>query len=160
VEEGFLIGAMLNIAAYALAERIHVGYGAAGFGDLRPSHDPVFIFLRPEGDRVADLARRAHMSKQAMGYLVSELEERGYVERVPDPKDRRAQLVLRTQRGWEVNRVAGRLVRQAQEEWAAQLGPERMQQLIAILRDLTDILGVSFAGSATEVALRDESRRR
>ncbi len=153
-EEGFLLGALLAIPYDALRRRGHEGLAAAGFGDLRPAHDVVFALLRPEGDRIVDLAKRAQMTKQAMGYLVAYLEEHGYVERVPDPADGRAQLVRRTERGWEVQRTARRLVHEAQQEWAEQLGPERMSQLVLLLRDLVRLLGVEYKGSPTEVATR------
>jgi hypothetical protein len=45
-------------------------------------------------------------SKQAMAQLVAHLEEHGYVERVPDPHDRRAKLVRTTERGREVFAIA------------------------------------------------------
>src|SRR5712692_9351156 len=128
--EGFLIGALLVIPATTIRKRVADGYAVAGFPDLRPAHAVVFQYLSPKGDRVTELAERAQMTKQAMGYLVDQLEERGYVERVADPTDGRAQLVRRTERGWEVNRVARRLVQEIQDEWAAQLGADRMQQLI------------------------------
>src|SRR5215471_6623942 len=104
MQHGFLMGALTQIIAHAIAKRVHEGYKVAGFTDLTPAYDPVFKFLKPEGDRVVDLAKRAEMSKQAMGYLVTSLEAHGYVERVPHPTDGRAQLVRRTARGWEVNR--------------------------------------------------------
>ena len=39
------------------------------------------------------------MTPQAMGELVDELEALGYVERRPDPTDRRAKLIMLTDRG-------------------------------------------------------------
>lgn len=156
VEEGFLLGALLAIPSDALRRRVHEAFATAGFGDLRPAHDPVFALLRPEGDRIVDLAKRAQTTKQAMGYLVAYLEERGYVERVPDPTDGRAQLVRRTERGWEVQRTARRIVHEVQQEWAEQLGPERMHQLLLILRDLVRLLGVEYIGSPPEVAARPQ----
>ena len=104
----------------------------------------VFALSRPEGDRVVDLARRAHTTKQAMGYLVASLEAAGYLERVPDPTDRRAQLIQRTARGWEVNQTARRLVKELQDGLAAQLGPERMQTLLELLRDLVAMVGADY----------------
>jgi DNA-binding MarR family transcriptional regulator len=142
--EGLMIRALLAVASGALRERMSAGMAAAGFADLRPAYEAVFALLRPEGDRVVDLARRAHTSKQAMGYLVASLEAAGYLERVPDPTDRRAQLVQRTARGWEVNQTARRLVKELQDELAAQLGPERMQALLELLRDLVEILGADY----------------
>jgi DNA-binding MarR family transcriptional regulator len=39
------------------------------------------------------------MTPQAMGELVDELEDLGYVVRQPDPTDRRAKLIVLTRRG-------------------------------------------------------------
>jgi DNA-binding MarR family transcriptional regulator len=97
--EGFLIGVLTAITSDALRQRVQERYAAAGFADLRLAHDVVFALLRPDGDRIVDLAKRAQMTKQSMGYLVAYLEAHGYVERVPDPTDRRAQLVRRSARG-------------------------------------------------------------
>src|SRR5918997_2558089 len=72
---------------------------AAEHPDVRRAHGPVFEMLDPGGSRVADLARRARMSRQAMGELVDDLERLGYVERRPDPRDGRAKLVMLTEKG-------------------------------------------------------------
>lgn len=155
-DDGFLIGALTAIVHDELLKRAQEGYAAAGFPDLRPSHGPVFAYLPPEGCRVTELAERARVTKQAMGYLVDYLEEHGYVERVPDPTDRRAQLVRRTERGWEFNRAARRLVQEIQDEWATLIGEEQMRQLLRILRQLARVLGVEYAGSAPEVGSRPQ----
>ncbi len=153
-EDGFLIGSLLQIPFAVLTRRVQEGLAAAGFADLRPNHTAIFRLLDPEGNRVSDLAARAATSKQAMGYLVDYLEAHGYLERVPDPTDKRAQIVRQTTRGWEVNRVARRLVREVQDEWARKLGVERMRHLLALLVDLGRLLGSEFAGSVSEVSGR------
>jgi DNA-binding MarR family transcriptional regulator len=117
-----------------------------------------FQFLSPEGDRIVDLAQRAGVSKQAMGYLVRELEERGYLEREPHPTDGRAQLIRRTERGWEVNRLTRRLVQEVQDDWAAQFGQENMDQLITLLRQLACLIGVEYRGSTNAIAHDSETR--
>jgi DNA-binding MarR family transcriptional regulator len=152
-DDGFLIGALLQVPFAALGKRVREGYAAAGFTDLRPAHEPVFRCLAPEGNRVTELAERAGMTKQAVGYLVDYLVQRGYLERVPDPTDGRAQLVRRTERGWEVNRTARFVVEQVQAEWARQLGEEQMSQLLARLRELVQLVGgVESLGSPAERA--------
>lgn len=158
--DGFLIGSLLSAAAAELERRVLDGYHAAGFTDIRAVHAHVFRLLPPEGCRVTELAERAYSSKQAMGYLVEYLEEHGYLERVADPNDRRAQIVRRTERGWEVNRAARRLVQQVQTEWAQQLGLERMESMIESLRMLVQLLGVSYEGSISEVSTRPRRERR
>ena len=65
----------------------------------KPSHSAVFAQIKPEGSRLTELARGANMTPQAMGELVDELEQLGYVERRPDPTDRRAKLIVLTETG-------------------------------------------------------------
>jgi DNA-binding MarR family transcriptional regulator len=158
-QDGFLIGSLLAAVAAELGQRVLEGYHAAGFTDIRAAHAQIFRLLPPEGCRVTELAERAYSSKQATGYLVDYLEEHGYVERVPDPKDGRAQLVRRTERGWELNRKARQLVHQVQSEWAQQLGEERMAVMIESLRLLVQILGVAYQGSISEVSTRPQRER-
>ncbi len=90
--------AMLGQAYSLLGFRIVDGVVGAGFPQ-KPSHSAVFAQIRPEGSRLTELARGANMTPQAMGELVDELEELGYLKREPDPKDRRAKLILLTERG-------------------------------------------------------------
>lgn len=157
--EGFLIGALTAIVSDAVQRKGRERLAAAGFADLRPAHNVVFALLRPDGDRVVDLAERARMTKQAIGYLVAYLEAQGYVERVPDPTDGRAQLVRRTERGWAFQRTARGIVQEIQREWAEQFGPDRMRELIVLLRDLVTLLGVEYQGSVPEIAERHASNR-
>ena len=149
-QEGFLIGALLLISADELRRRVHEGYHAAGFTDLRLAHHPVFGLLSPDGDRIVDLANKARTTKQAMGYLVDYLEKHGYLERTPDPDDGRSQIITRTEKGWQVNRLARQLVQEIQDDWAEELGQERMTQLITILRDLVKIIGQDYEGSISQ----------
>ena len=153
-KDGFLIGALLHFTVDELERRVSAGYQLAGFDDIRAAHKPVFGLLRPEGDRIVDLAERAGTTKQAMGYLVAYLEEHGYLERVPDPTDGRAQIVRRTERGWEVNRLARSLVEEIQQDWTMQLGGERMDQLIVLLRDLVKIVGTQYESSISQISSR------
>jgi DNA-binding MarR family transcriptional regulator len=157
--EGFLIGSLIAAVAAELEQRVLEGYHAAGFTDLRAAHAHIFRLLPPDGCRVTELAERAYSSKQAAGYLVNYLEEHGYLERVPDPKDGRAQIVRRTERGWALNRTARDLVQHIQKEWAQQIGEERMAMMIESLRLLVQSLGVAYQGSIAEVSTRPQHER-
>ncbi|WP_328988857.1 MarR family winged helix-turn-helix transcriptional regulator [Kribbella sp. NBC_01245] len=92
--------AMLGRAYSLLGFQIVDGVVGAGFPQ-KPSHSAVFGQISREGNRLSELARGANMTPQAMGELVDELEELGYVERRPDPTDRRAKLIVLTPRGHE-----------------------------------------------------------
>lgn len=158
-QQGFLIGSLVAIVAAELEHRVLAGYHTAGFVDIRAAHAQILRQLPPEGCRVTELADQLHSSKQATGYLVEYLEGRGYLERVADPDDRRAQIVRRTERGWEANRVARSLVAQIQHEWAQQLGEERMAALIESLRELVQLLGITYQGSISEISTRSRSEQ-
>ena len=90
--------ALLGRAYSLLGFKIVDGVVGAGYPQ-KPSHSAVFAQIRSEGNRLTDLARGANMTPQAMGELVDELEELGYLERRPDPTDRRAKLIVLTERG-------------------------------------------------------------
>ena len=92
--------AMLGRAYSLLGFQIVDGVVGAGFPQ-KPSHSAVFAQISPQGSRLTELARGANVTPQAMGELVDELEELGYVERRPDPTDRRAKLIVLTSRGHE-----------------------------------------------------------
>ena len=110
---------------------------AHGHGDIRSAHSAVFQFLDDEGTTVSVLAERAGITKQAMAELVAHLEERGYVARVPDPADRRAKLVLPTDRGREVIDLAQALVPEVESRLRAVVGADR---LAGLSDDLAKIL--------------------
>ena len=89
---------MLGQAYSLLGFKIVDGVVGAGFPQ-KPSHSAVFAQIKADGSRLTDLARGANITPQAMGELVDELEDLGYVERRPDPTDRRAKLIVLTDRG-------------------------------------------------------------
>jgi DNA-binding MarR family transcriptional regulator len=76
------------------------------------------------------------MTNQSMGYLVDALESRGYVERRPDPADRRAALVVITDRGRAEIAAARRLIAEIEREWESEIGSERMSALREALESL------------------------
>src|SRR5918998_4003416 len=98
-----------------------------GFTDFRAAHGAVFQYLDDTGTTVSTLATRAQMTKQAMAELVAHLERSGYVERVPDPDDRRAKLVRATRKGGEVYAIAREFVAELEARWTARLGEEKMR---------------------------------
>jgi DNA-binding MarR family transcriptional regulator len=135
-----MLGALLRIPGQAIVDRIARALSASGHTELRPAHFAVFQHLPAEGERLTDLAEQAQITKQSMGALVIYLEEMGYVERMPDPGDRRAQIIRRTARGWEVERIARAALQGLENEWADRLGQERLQQARAFLEDLASVI--------------------
>ena len=106
---GVLAGRLLFAVQDELFRRLH----DEGFGDIVPRHGVVLAYLRHEGVRATELARLSGHVKQVIGVIVDDLETLGYVERRPDPADRRAKLVVPTDRGREQMSAAASIMADA-----------------------------------------------
>jgi DNA-binding MarR family transcriptional regulator len=100
----------------------------------------IFQNLGPDGARIGELAERAKLTNQSVGYLVDYLEAHGYVERRADPRNRRATLVYFTERGWDEADACGRILDQLDDELTSRMGAQRLRDLHALLVDVTDVL--------------------
>lgn len=138
---GPLIVGLLRVPYQAALAHVHAGL-AREFPDLRPAHLTVLQVIEhpPAGSRLTDLAEQAQITVQSMGELVDGLERGGYVERLPDPTDRRAKRIRLTERGWAAHERGGELVRQFQAARADRVGAAKLNQLLALLRELNDSL--------------------
>jgi DNA-binding MarR family transcriptional regulator len=67
------------------------------------------------------LATKAQLSLAACSELVDELQGLGYLERQPDPSDRRAKLIFPTAKGREALDAAGKAVADLEQRWREQL---------------------------------------
>jgi DNA-binding MarR family transcriptional regulator len=134
-----LIGALLRLPWEAVQRRMLERLHEHGFDDLDAAHLSVFQYPGPQGAKPSELASRLRVSKQALNYLLGELERRGYLTRRPDPDDLRSKRVQLTKRGTSVAIVMRNAVAELEAEWADRLGSGRFEQL----RDLLDELNRS-----------------
>ena len=135
---------LLNIALDEFAEQLYERMSAAGFGDIRPGHGCVFGGIDADnGSRLTELAERACMTKQSVGEVTSDLEKRGYLERIADPDDGRAKIIRLTSHGREAYTVGRRLIDDLEREWAERYGEEP----IAALRDALEAVTAHRLGA-------------
>ncbi len=132
------IGRLFLRAHRAYSERAVERLHDRGHDSLTLAHTALLANLDAGGTRVTTLARRAGMTKQSMGQLALDLERHGYIARAADPDDGRATLVTFTEQGWQFLRDAYDLKREAEAEYVAILGAERMEQLRDALATLLD----------------------
>jgi DNA-binding MarR family transcriptional regulator len=130
----------MRLAYEAFMAEIFRRLAGLGFDDLRPAHAPVFQHITEEGVRLTDLAGRARMTPQSMGYLVDDLERLGYVARTRDPRDRRASLIRPTDRGRAEVKAAREVISELERACARKVGRDRYGALVEDLITLTEHL--------------------
>jgi DNA-binding MarR family transcriptional regulator len=129
--------ALLGQAYSLLGFQIVDGVVGAGYPQ-RPAHSAVFAQIKAEGSRLTELARGANMTPQAMGELVDELEEMGYLVRRPDPTDRRAKLIVLTSTGRDCVAAGITTIRGIEQRITDTLGERGHRQLRSLLHKLLE----------------------
>lgn len=127
-----LLGEVKDIAL----DELHRRLAQEGYAEIRPGHGCVFRFIDREGSRLTDLAHRSGFTKQAIGEFADDLEDLGYVERVPDPQDRRAKIIRLTERGSDAQAAAMRIFGDIERRWAERYGEKRIAQLRRLLEEI------------------------
>lgn len=131
-----LLGALLRFSWQKLRSRLLAALQEAGYSDLNAAHLNVFQYPPPQGVRPIDLAQRASMTRQAMNYLLSQLEATGYLTRGSSGKN---SLVSLTEKGLAVGALLRAEVRRVEQEWADTLGKERFDGLVDALRTISGV---------------------
>jgi DNA-binding MarR family transcriptional regulator len=131
-----LIGALLRMSFEAVRRRMLERLHERGFTDLDAAHLNVFQYPGPQDARPSELAARLRISKQALNYLLGELERLGYLERRPDRDDLRSKRIALTRRGRSAVQTIREAVGEVERDWAQQLGPKRFDQLRDFLLEL------------------------
>jgi DNA-binding MarR family transcriptional regulator len=127
-------GRLLRDAFAAFERELLHGLHAADADALRATHQAVLRFLDVEtGTRASTLAERAGLTRQALTQIVDDLERLGYVVRRPDPEDRRAKLVVYTDKGRATFEVARRIIEGIERDWRERLGAAAYESLRASL---------------------------
>jgi DNA-binding MarR family transcriptional regulator len=131
-----LIGALLRVPWEAVRERMLAGLHERGFTDLVAAHVDVWRYPGPENQRPRDLAIQTRMTKQALNYLLGQLEQLGYLTREPESTDQRSKRVRLTPRGHAATSAIYEIVQEVEAEWERQLGPRKFGQLRRLLAEL------------------------
>lgn len=120
--------------------RIMEGVHRRGHSLIRPAHCSLFSHLGMGAVRVTELADRAHVTQQAMGKMLKELERIGYVVRDIDGSDRRAKKIRPTERGNMLMEDIKAVTSEAWEYYVARIDEDTLvkleQQLTNCMRKL------------------------
>ena len=144
-----LIGALLRAPWEAVRDRMLAGLHARGFDDLTPAHLNVLQYPGPHRVRPSELATRTRMSKQALNYLLGQMEDGGYLQRRDDPDDQRSKRIELTDRGHRAVRAIREIVIEVESEWEHDLGAGEFAHLRRLLTRLNS--------AATSPRLREDT---
>lgn len=129
------IGRLLNNAVRRFEERVLELMSENGHAETRIAHVNLTRNLDTDGTRLTELARRAMMSKQAMGELVDQCVALGLVTKTNDPEDRRAKLIAFTPLGLEWLEAFRAAVDTSEHEMRAELGSATMDAIVGGLSE-------------------------
>jgi DNA-binding MarR family transcriptional regulator len=128
------LGVLATQLTFSLQEELFARLAATGYDDLSPRHGAVLAYLDEDGIRATELARLSGRHKQAVGRLVDELEELGYVTRRPDPADRRAKLIVPTARGLQQLQLGDEIVAEIEARHSGAIGARDYARFRDVLR--------------------------
>lgn len=107
-----------------------------GVPGMRGSFGAILGILPADGARPTVLAARLGITKQSLGERLRDLEQRGWVESVPDPTDGRALIVRRTADGDRIREITELAIDSMESDWASQVGDRRFRTFLAVLSEL------------------------
>jgi DNA-binding MarR family transcriptional regulator len=134
------LGVLAARLLFAIQDELYAHLEQAGYGDLTRAHGAVIAHLDDDGLRATELARRSGRHKQVVGRIVDELEALGYVERRPEQRDRRAKLIVPTERGRRVIRLSDEIISDIERRQSEALGKNAYHEFRQRLRTVVDSL--------------------
>jgi DNA-binding MarR family transcriptional regulator len=136
--------ALMDLAVEAMYDDFRKLLEETAITDVRPTHGCVFRYVHGDGMRLTELASLAGLTKQSVGEIVDDLARLGYLERYPDPTDKRAKLIRLTAKGRKAQKIGFSLFAKLETDWAEAFGAER----IAALRSLLEEIALAKAPTA------------
>ncbi|MGV0792803.1 MarR family winged helix-turn-helix transcriptional regulator [Mycolicibacterium sp. XJ1819] len=84
----------------------------------------------------AALAEAIGADKTRIIPILDELQARGYIERRPDPEDRRARLLEITEQGRAIKEAIQEDIQRGEERWLQKLSPDERRVFLSVLQRL------------------------
>lgn len=94
----------------------------AGYKDLTQFEAELVSYIELDGSRIRSLTLKTGVTKQAIGEAVSRLVSLGYIKKVRDPADKRAQILRFTTLGEQFLLDAHRVKADIEQQYMAILG--------------------------------------
>jgi DNA-binding MarR family transcriptional regulator len=136
-EESQLFISRLFAKSYRVIKSLNSHYLAElGYQDFKVGHVMVMMNLKEEGITAADIAKKVHVSKQAISKLVHELAEMGFLLNLKHPDDLRATLIHTTQEGELFLEALNTCRIKVDQELSQIIGFEKLEQIRSVMEEL------------------------
>ena len=130
--------ALLRAARRTYGSAVREALADAGCDDVPRNGSYVLAATARTGVPLSRIIQELGVSKQAAGQLVDTLVARGYLDRAPDPDDRRRLTITLTPRGHAAAEVIRSAVGQVDADLARRVGPEYVAHARATLAALIE----------------------
>jgi DNA-binding MarR family transcriptional regulator len=131
--------ALLRGARGVYGDAMRAALADAGCDDMPRSGSFVVGAIARNGSPLGEVIRHLGLSKQRAGQLVDTLVVRGYLDRTPDPDDRRRMTVTLTDRGRLAARTGRAAVERIDAALAEQVGADAVSRTRATLGALMEL---------------------
>jgi DNA-binding MarR family transcriptional regulator len=126
----------------AIADRLQTVVHEAGYPEMRPQYGFVIRALWAGGKTLTDLSALLAVSKQAAIKVVDEMEAHDILRREPHPTDRRAKVLVLTDRGKAIRRTALRESHKMERELRRACGDDAVDAMRHVLLEFGERHGV------------------
>jgi DNA-binding MarR family transcriptional regulator len=120
-------------ASRPVAERLNAAVAAAGIDDMRSPYGFVIRALARAPMGLTELADYLGVTKQAAIKVVDEMEARSFLVREPHPADRRAKVLVLTDKAMAVRKAALAESRRMEHELRRELGEKDVDAMLRVL---------------------------
>ena len=131
--------------------RLIEGLHARGFTDFSPAFPALLSNVDVAGTPIGVAAKRAGVSRQAVGQLVREVERCGYARREPSPTDARVTIIRFTPRGRRLLAAVLTLVDEIEAELARHVASGEFARVREQLQCIADAIDPDGAFGAADV---------
>jgi DNA-binding MarR family transcriptional regulator len=130
--------ALLRAARRAYGSAVRGALADAGYDDVPRNGSYVLAAIARTGAPLGRIITELGVSKQAAGQLVDTLVTRGYLDRTPDPDDRRRLTITLTARGRAAAEEIRSAVARVDADLVRRVGPEYVAHARATLAALIE----------------------
>lgn len=81
-----------------------------------------------------------HQDKATIARRLEQVENKGFIRREEDPKDRRRKIIYLTQKGWSKRSEFGKILKSIESDLRAELSQEEVETFLQIMKKICQFL--------------------